>query len=638
MGSNSDHILVVDDQPSICRIIHDMLTGRGYSVSTANCYGQADDLLTERDFGVVISDICFEHDDQDGITLLERTRAVHPDTPVILITGVPSVHTASMAVKLNAFEYISKPVSLHKLAESVSNALKYKALQAEKRQNEKNSQKYRKDLEELVALRTANLVQSNQRYQLLFENSKDAIYMADRDGAIMAINNTALELFEYSKNELIQLTCDELYSDKSQYHFFRKVVENEGFVKDFEAQMRKKNGSLIDCLVTAHVLTDSSGDIIGVQGIIRDITEKKRAEQKIRLQNEFLVNVIESLAHPFMVIDVADFSIKIANSAAKGNCSNERMTCHELNHGYEKPCSIDAHRCVVREVVATRRPVTLKHFHIYDSGRETEYEVHAFPLFDGDGKVVQVIKYAMDITEKKRLEAVAEAANLMDNLGYIFSGIRHEIGNPINSVKLALSVLSMNLESYPRPKIREFVDRAQAEILRVEYLLKALKNFSMFESPQVEPVHMSGFMNNFKALVQQDFTDKGVRIRLSVADEQIYAMTDHRAFHQVMLNLMTNAADAFEDHVNAQIMVEVKRSSSELVQVKVSDNGRGMSASERRNLFRPFYTSKPHGTGLGLVIIKKMLAKMDSTIRIESNSGWGTTVSMFLPAGKAVHE
>lgn len=521
MGSNSDHILVVDDQPSICRMIHDMLTGKGYSVSTANSYGQADDLLTERDFGVVISDICFEQDDQDGITLLERTRAVHPDTPVILITGVPSVHTASMAVKLNAFEYISKPVSLHKLAESVSNALKYRALQAEKRQNEKNSQKYRQDLEELVALRTASLVQSNQRYQLLYE---------------------------------------------------------------------------------------------------------------------FLVNVIESLAHPFMVIDVADFSIKIANSAAKGNCSNERMTCHELNHGYEKPCSIDTHRCVVREVVATRRPVTLKHFHIYDSGRETEYEVHAFPLFDGDGKVVQVIKYAMDITEKKRLEAVAEAANLMDNLGYIFSGIRHEIGNPINSVKLALSVLSMNLESYPRPKIREFVDRAQAEILRVEYLLKALKNFSMFESPQVEPVHMHGFMNNFMALVQQDFTDKGVRIRLSVADEQIYAMTDHRAFHQVMLNLMTNAADAFEDHVNAQIMVEVKRSSSELVQVKVSDNGRGMSASERQNLFRPFYTSKPHGTGLGLVIIKKMLAKMDSTIRIESNSGWGTTVLMFLPAGKAVHE
>lgn len=638
MKDSLDHILVVDDQPCICRMIHDMLAKKGYDVSTANSYGQAEDLLADREFGVVISDICLEQDDHDGIALLERIQATYPGTPVILITGVPSIHTATRAVKLNAYEYIPKPVSLYKLAESVSNALKYRALKAEKRQSEKAGLKYRQDLEELVALRTANLVQSNQRYQLLFENSKDAIYMAARDGTILAINHTALDLFEYSKNELIQLTCKELYTEKDQYRLFQEEIEKQGFVKDFEVRMRKKCGSCIDCLVTAHVLTDSDGDILGIQGIIRDITEKKQAEQKIRRQNEFLVNVIESLAHPFIVIDVTDFKIKIANSAAKGNPDRDCSTCYELNHGIDKPCSLDEHHCVVREVVASRRPVTLEHFHNNSKGRDTEHEVHAFPLFDGDGKVVQVIQYCIDITEKKRLEAIAEAANLMDNLGYIFSGIRHEIGNPINSVKMALSVLSMNLESYPRSKIREFVDRSQAEILRVEYLLKALRNFSMFESPQVEPVKLYGFMEKFMALVQQDFTDKGVRIRLAVADEEVYALTDHRAFHQVMLNLMTNAADAFEDHENAQITIDIKKQSSDLVQVRVSDNGRGMNTTERQNLFRPFYTSKPHGTGLGLVIIKKMLAKMNSTIRIESSSGWGTTVSMSLPAGSAVHD
>lgn len=638
MIGSSDHILVVDDQPNICRMIHDMLVKKGYDVSTANSYDQANDLLVEQEYGVVISDICLEQDDLDGITLLDRIQEIYPGTPVILITGVPSIHTASRAVKHNAYEYIPKPVSLYKLAESVSNALKYRALKAEKRQSEKAGLKYRQDLEELVALRTANLVQSNQRYQLLFENSKDAIYMAARDGAMLAINHTALELFEYSKNELIQLTCKGLFSDEDSYLRFQQEIEKQGFVKDFEARMCKKSGSIIDCLVTAHVLTDSHGDILGIQGIIRDITEKKQAEQKIRLQNEFLVNVIESLAHPFIVIDAMDFKIKIANSAATGNPAKDCATCYELNHGYDRPCSANEHQCVVREVVATRRPVTMEHFHFDDRGRQTENEVHAFPLFDGDGKVVQVIQYCIDITEKKRLEAIAEAANLMDNLGYIFSGIRHEIGNPINSVKMALSVLSMNLDTYPRAKIREFVDRSQAEILRVEYLLKALRNFSMFESPQVEPVNLHTFMETFMALVQQDFTDKGVQIQLSVADEQICALTDHRAFHQVMLNLMTNAADAFDHHDNAQITIDIKMLSSDLVQVRVSDNGRGMSTSERQNLFRPFFTSKPHGTGLGLVIIKKMLAKMNSTIRIESSSGWGTTVSMCLPAGRDANE
>lgn len=638
INATPNHILVVDDQSEIRQLIHDMLAKKGYVVRTANSYDAALAQLADHEFGVVISDIYLDEDEKDGIALLEQSRTLQPDTPVILITGVPSVDTASKAVRLNAFEYLAKPVSVYRLAESVSNAIKFKALQACKRKSEQENNKYRQDLEELVELRTANLVQSNQRYQLLFENSKDAIYMAARDGAILAINHTALELFQYSENELIHLKCKELYTDVDQYQSFKKAIEKEGFVKDFEACMQKKNGDRIDCLVTAHVLTDGDDVILGVQGIIRDITEKKRAEQKIRLQNEFLVNVIESLAHPFMVIDAADYRIKIANSAAKGDNFRHGMACHEINHGYVQPCSTDEHRCVVREVAATCRPVTLAHFHIGENEREIEYEVHAFPLLDDHGRVVQVIQYCIDITEKKRLEAIAEAANLMENLGYIFSGIRHEIGNPINSVKMALSVLSMNLDKYPRSKIREFVHRSQAEILRVEYLLKALRNFSMFESPQVEPVQISVFMKDFMSLVQQDFSDKGVRIQLCVAENDIYALTDHRAFHQVMLNLLTNAADAFEGHDNPQITIDVRSISDDLIQVQVSDNGRGMSSDERQNLFRPFYTSKPQGTGLGLVIIKKMLAKMNSTIRIESNPGWGTTVYMSLPAGRPDHE
>ena len=197
---------------------------------------------------------------------------------------------------------------------------------------------------------------------------------------------------------------------------------------------------------------------------------------------------------------------------------------------------------------------------------------------------------------------------------------------------MALSVLSMNMETYPRPKIREFVDRSQAEIMRVEYLLKALRNFSMFESPQVEPVMMSSFMEDFLALVETDFRDKGVHIQLSMEDDAILALTDHRAFHQVMLNLMTNAADACEKSETPRIVIDIQNRPPDLVQVQVSDNGCGMSTAERENLFRPFYTSKPQGTGLGLVIIKKMLAKMNSTISIESNQGWGTTVTMALPA------
>ncbi len=627
-------ILVVDDQWDICRMIQRKLENQGYRVSSANTLKEAVRLIRSQIFETIITDICFEDGRKDGLRLLQKSLELHPDTPVILMTGMPSVTTASTAVRLNAFDYLPKPISLTKLAECVALAVEHKATLTQKKQIEIENQKCRNDLEQLVKASTEHLEQTNQRYQLLFENSRDAIYMASRDGGILAINQAALDLFGYTEDELVQLHCRVLYADARQQDRFQQTIENIGFVKDFEVRMKRKDGYRIDCLLTAHILSDHDGSILGFQGIVRDITDQKRAEKKIRHQNAFLVNVIESLAHPFVVVDVSDYTIKIANSAAKRHRKADATTCYRLNHGNNVPCHEKGLRCALQEVVKTRKPVCLEHVHIDSQGNPTEFEVHAFPLFGTDGSVLQVIKYCIDITEKKRLEAIAEAANLMDNLGYIFSGIRHEIGNPINSVKMALSVLSMNLDRYPRATIREFVDRGLGELARVEYLLKALKNFSMFESPVVESTLMSRFMVNFLKLVESDFDEKGIRIHLEMPDDDILAMIDHRAFHQVMLNLLINSADAVQECDEPRISIAIGQAGAHRVQVCVTDNGCGMSVTERDNLFRPFFTSKPHGTGLGLVIIKKLLARMDCSITISSSPGQGTTVIMNLPRGR----
>lgn len=632
------HILVVDDQPDFCMLMKNMLEHQGYAVDTANTLADANRLIQFSSFDTVISDICFDRDNEDGLALLQRSLELQPETPVILITGRPSVTTASTAVRLNAFDYLSKPFSRHTLLDCVARAVEHKTSLVEQKEAEVESRKYRDNLEKLVKTRTKNLEQTNRRYQLLFENSKDAIYMASRDGGILAINQSALDLFGYTEDELVQLRCEMLYADAGQRDRFQQAIEKNEFVKDFKVKIKHKDGRLIDCLLTAHLLIEPDGSILGYQGIIRDITDQKRAEKKIRAQNAFLVNVIESLAHPFMVVDVKDYSIKIANSAAKRRQAPNEMLCYQLNHGYNEPCHQKGIRCPLREVVQSRQSVRLEHFHIDPDGGSVEYEVHAFPLFGKDRTVLQVIQYYIDISNKKRLESIAEAANLMDNLGYIFSGIRHEIGNPINSVKMALSVLSMNLDRYPLGTIREFVDRGLGELARVEYLLKALKNFSMFESPAMESTLMSRFLVNFMKLVESDFIEKGVRIRLDLPGENVYARIDHRAFHQVLLNLLTNSADAMQECESPCITIKVGRVTAKRVLVSVADNGCGMNEAERDNLFRPFHTSKPHGTGLGLVIVKKMLARMESSILINSSPGKGTTVIMNLPMGKRPDE
>jgi len=237
-----------------------------------------------------------------------------------------------------------------------------------------------------------------------------------------------------------------------------------------------------------------------------------------------------------------------------------------------------------------------------------------------------------DITERKRMESVIEAANLTENLGYVFSGIRHEIGNPVNSIKMALSVLQRNLGEYDRDTIAEFLERSLTEIGRIEYLLKALKNYSLFESPVVQDLRLSAFLKDFNSLVRSDFEQQNIRISTVLADDELVVRADSRALHHVLLNLLTNSAHALVAVEKPRIAISCYQK-GEMVVIKVDDNGKGIAKDDLEHLFKPFFTSKTTGTGLGLVIVRKMLTAMHGFISIESYQGVGTTATIVLPGG-----
>jgi signal transduction histidine kinase len=132
------------------------------------------------------------------------------------------------------------------------------------------------------------------------------------------------------------------------------------------------------------------------------------------------------------------------------------------------------------------------------------------------------------------------------------------------------------------------------------------------------------------SLVAHDIESAGIQITTDLPRKTRPVLVDPRALQQVMLNLMTNATQALEGRNDPRIVVRA-RNFDGLTRIEVQDNGCGISEREQKNLFKPFYTSKPSGTGLGLVITKKMLAKMNSTIEIVSREGFGTTVIMALP-------
>jgi C4-dicarboxylate-specific signal transduction histidine kinase len=108
---------------------------------------------------------------------------------------------------------------------------------------------------------------------------------------------------------------------------------------------------------------------------------------------------------------------------------------------------------------------------------------------------------------------------------------------------------------------------------------------------------------------------------------------DPRALQQVMLNIFTNASDAMNGRDTPKITIKAFRSAG-MIGIRVEDNGCGIPEDKLKDLFKPFYTTKAHGTGLGLVIVKKMLAKMNGTIEITRRQDEGTRVDIFIPVGK----
>jgi len=242
----------------------------------------------------------------------------------------------------------------------------------------------------------------------------------------------------------------------------------------------------------------------------------------------------------------------------------------------------------------------------------------------------EIIVISRDITEKARLENIAESVQMMNNLGYIFSGIRHEIGNPINSMKMTLSVLKNNIGNYSQEKILEYANRALNEINRVEYLLTSLKNFNMYENLTLKEISLLSFIERLLPLVKEDFKRRGILIETDIKTQDDKAFADSRALQQVVLNLLGNAADAFpEPDDNLKIVIGLNKMGKKL-ELTVRDNGVGMSQYQLDNLFKPFFTSKQHGTGLGLVIVKKLMMQMDGNIEIESKVDEGTLVRLIL--------
>jgi PAS domain S-box-containing protein len=361
--------------------------------------------------------------------------------------------------------------------------------------------------------------------------------------------------------------------------------------------------------------------------------EVRRARRKAEEGRNLLATAIEASADAVVVTTEQGF-IQYVNAAFEhitGYTKQEALgqTLHILDSGkHDEPFYL-----MLRETIKRNGVWFGRLFNRKKDGSLYLEDCTYSPVRDRQGNITNYVSIKRDVTEKVRLESIAESVNMTDNIGYIFSGVRHEIGNPVNSINMTLSILKQKIGTLDQPAVEKYLDRALHEVSRIEYLLRSLKNFNMFEKPILQNVLIRPFMQKFQALTIEDFKAKGIEISVLINENVTSCYVDPRVLQQVLINLLTNAADALEGRQNPKITITILKL-DRTVRIRMEDNGCGIPESKMKNLFKPFYTNKVTGTGLGLVIVRKMISQMNGHIEITSRENIGSIADIAVPLGE----
>lgn len=364
-------------------------------------------------------------------------------------------------------------------------------------------------------------------------------------------------------------------------------------------------------------------------------SDRKKAEESLRASESRFRSLVEHLPLSIALKDRNSVYRYCNHACARDLEIGPEEVCGKTDHDFFPPELAARHLAEDRRILESGKTEetterSLKH------GQEVIVQKTKLPItygLNGNG-ADSLLCIVQDITEKTRLESIAATANMMENIGYVFAGVRHELGNPVNAIKLTLSILLSRVDTSPVETVREYIERVMAEVEKMEYLLRTLKNFNMHESPELQDLPLKTFLERFLSLAAGDFERKGIPIRSRIQPEALSVRADPRALQQVLLNILSNAADALAGRERPEILIVAAKTNG-FIRIEVTDNGRGMSEEQQKELFKPFHTTKSGGTGLGLVITKKMLAGMKGAIAIRSREGEGTTVEIFLPGGSA---
>lgn len=362
---------------------------------------------------------------------------------------------------------------------------------------------------------------------------------------------------------------------------------------------------------------------------------------QLSYEKNFVRNIIESMTHPFYVINVKDRKVILANSAATGSLSAENETCHQLNHDMESPCYENGHLCPIDEILKTREPVVLEHVHKIE-GKAHTFEVYGYPVFDEHGEVVQVIEYNLDVTEKKNLELQLQQSQKLEAIGTLTGGVAHDFNNLLTTI-IGYSQLYL-MEHDEDDSDRNAIEAVFEAADKATGLVSQLLAFSRKSLMDLKVINLNTLVTDVSKMLTR-LIGEDIEIQMFLKEKIGNIKADSGQVEQVIINLVVNAKDAmpnggklYFESDSVELDEEYCRAHANITPGKyvvlgITDTGSGIPQDVKEKIFDPFFTTKKEGqgTGLGLSTVYGIVSQMQGHIYVYSELDRGTTFKIYFP-------
>jgi PAS domain S-box-containing protein len=516
----------------------------------------------------------------------------------------------------------------------------------------------RKQAEE--ALLKAGALQS-----AIFNSANFSSIATDAKGVIQIFNVGAERMLGYTAADVMNKITPADISDPQEVIVRAKALSAElatpitpGFealvfkasrgIEDiYELTYIRKDGSRFPAVVSITALRDAQDAIIGYLLIGTDNTARKQVEaeqklldQRLRDQQFYTRSLIESNIDALITTDPAGIITDINKQMeALTGCTRDELIGAPFKNYFTDPERAEASiKLVLSEKKVANYELTAR----ARDGKETVVSYNATTFYDRDRRLQGVVAMARDVTERKRLDVVLQNSNVeMENAKSVaekanlaksdfLSSMSHELRSPLNAI-LGFAQLMESASPLPTDTQKENIDQILQAGWHLLKLINEILDLAVIESGKVslsrESVSLAEVMSECQAMMEPQAKKHGVSVTFPKFDSPLYVSADRTRLKQIVINLLSNAIKY--NNEGGTVVVGCLKSAPERVRISVTDTGKGLPPEKLAQLFQPFNrlgqeAGSVAGTGIGLVVTKRLAELMDGAIGVASTVGEGS--------------